>query len=151
MSSEPIKTRNDSKLTLTWGDAEPVSYCFADLTKHARGLEIADISSIFPNRKGSGCYFRPLLERLKTHQDQAAISEVTLSSSTDAFSKTIAWDLISEQAVLITAFNDQPLPTEMGGPFRLLVPNTVMCGQGELDNCVNVKYLDQIAVKLTVD
>ncbi len=43
---------------------------------------------------------------------------------------------------------DAPLPRELGGPLRFLVPDTGPCAADEVDACANVKFLARL--ELTV-
>ncbi|MCA8987277.1 MAG: molybdopterin-dependent oxidoreductase [Planctomycetaceae bacterium] len=107
-------------------------------------LQIDDISSLFPGRSGMGIRFGPFVRQILEYQ--GPLGNVELHASADQFCKVIAWDQIESQAILVYEQQGQPLPQSAGGPFRLLVPGTVLCGTGTLDNCVNVKHLDRVVL-----
>jgi len=108
-------------------------------------LQVTDVAERFPGRQGNGLLFRQWLEQVIG--DSIIVQALVLRSSHDGFEKSIHWGLIPDDAVLIYALENAPLPAEMGGPCRLLVPGTVLCGRSELDNCVNVKHLDSVELQ----
>ncbi len=121
------------------------SFSLEDLQRVDASLQVTDVAARFPGRQGIGLLFRQWLEQVIG--DSIIVQSLVLRSSHDGFEKVIHWGLIPEDAVLIYALDDSPLPREMGGPCRLLVPGTVLCGRSELDNCVNVKHLDSVELQ----
>lgn len=136
-------------LYLFWSSGETSVWTWQGLAGVGEALQIPDVSQIVPGRQGAGIRFRTFLEQQKP--DDATIHKISLQSSQDQFEKSIEWELIPEEAVLLYQLEDKPLPVEKGGPFRLLVPGTVLCGKAELDNCVNVKFLDRIEIEISAD
>ena len=135
-----------TKLEITWKNYDSKTLDHNQLTQLPADFHISDISKMISGRQGSGLKFRRLLESLKP--DGTAIEKISLQASHDQFEKSIQWQLIPEEAVLVYEINGEEIPVEQGGPCRLYVPGTVVCGQAELDNCVNVKHLDRIDVEL---
>ncbi|MBR9801881.1 MAG: molybdopterin-dependent oxidoreductase [Rubinisphaera brasiliensis] len=133
-------------LTITTSAGQSALFDHAALCAFPADCQIEDVSRLFPRRKGRGLKLACLIDSLLPAGE--AIEEVTLRSSADDFEKRIAYDLIAGQAVLVYELNGQPLPESAGGPFRLLVPGTTVCGSAELDHCVNVKFLDLIELRL---
>ncbi|MCG6155548.1 molybdopterin-dependent oxidoreductase [Rubinisphaera margarita] len=121
------------------------TFALEDLQRGDPALQVADVAERFPGRQGTGLLFRQWLEQLIG--DSILVQSLVLRSSQDGFEKIIHWGLIPDDAVLIYALGDEPLPPDMGGPCRLLVPGTVLCGRSELDNCVNVKHLDSVELQ----
>lgn len=119
-----------------------------DLKSFPASARIEDVSQIDPRRQGAGVRLVALFEHLQIPTDK--IQSLRLKSSSDGFEKPISsasLPTIWETACLLYELNGQALSPEQGGPFRLFVPATVMCGTAELDNCTNIKFLDEIVVE----
>jgi len=133
-------------LTIRWNTNTEHVVDLPALRKMPADCQIEDVSQLFPRRQGRGLRLACLIDSLLPAGSQ--VDEITLKSSADDFEKRISYRLIAEQAVLVYEQNGEPLPETAGGPFRLLVPGTVVCGSAELDHCVNVKFLDKIELTL---
>ncbi|HBN78081.1 MAG TPA: hypothetical protein DD473_20180 [Planctomycetaceae bacterium] len=134
------------KLEITWKNYDSKTLDHDQLAQLPADFHISDISKMISGRQGSGLKFRSLLESLKP--EGVNIELISLKASHDQFEKSIQWQLIPVGAVLVYEIHGEEIPLEKGGPFRLYVPGTVVCGQAELDNCVNIKHLDRIDVEL---
>ncbi len=135
------------KILINIGSEVSIEFDRVKFVQFPHEYQVPDISEIIPGREGSGLKFRHLLESLKPEATE--ILKISLQASHDQFEKSIPWQLIPEEAVLVYQLHGEEIPLVQGGPFRLYVPGTVLCGQAELDNCVNIKHLDRIDVELT--
>ncbi|TWT62170.1 molybdopterin-dependent oxidoreductase [Rubinisphaera italica] len=134
------------KILITIGSEVSIEFDRVKFVQFPHEYQVPDISKFIPGRPGRGLKFRSLLESLKP--EGVDIELISLKASHDQFEKSIQWQLIPVGAVLVYEIHGEEIPLEKGGPFRLYVPGTVVCGQAELDNCVNIKHLDRIDVEL---
>ncbi len=119
----------------------PSDLAFEDLA--ALPGQIADVAALVPGRRGGAVRFRALL-------DAAGVSEhasrVTLESSDGKFSQQAPLDAL-ESAVLVYRLADGPLPVDLGGPVRFLIPSVEDCNVPGVDRCTNVKALGRVHIE----
>ena len=96
--------------------------------------QIADISTLVPDRQGQGVWVREVL----VHTPNA---DAIFYADADRFSATVDLALVREQGLLIYGLEGQPLPASYGGPLRLIIP-------GHDDRCANVKGVARVEIVL---
>jgi hypothetical protein len=69
---------------------------------------------------------------------------VNLEAKKDGFFASVPVKHIRDEAYIIFAKNGKQLTEKDGGPYRFYIPNPAACQMAEIDECVNVKYLDRI-------
>ena len=96
--------------------------------------QIADVSTLVPDRQGQGVWMREVL-------DDTADADAIFYADADRFSATVDLALVREQGLLIYGLEGQPLPASYGGPLRLIIP-------GHDDRCANVKGVARVEIVL---
>ncbi len=96
--------------------------------------QIADISTLVPDRQGQGVWVREVL-------DHTPNADAIFYADADRFSATVDLALVREQGLLIYGLEGQPLPASYGGPLRLIIP-------GHDDRCANVKGVARVEIVL---
>ncbi|MCB1037188.1 MAG: molybdopterin-dependent oxidoreductase [Acidobacteria bacterium] len=105
--------------------------------------QLSDVSERFPGRQGRGV---PLASVLSALPETVKAARLKLSSA-DGFSITVEV-AEAEEAVLVYALGEGPLPTEQGGPIRFFLHDAEACrGHGD-EPCANVKALGSIELEL---
>jgi 2-dehydropantoate 2-reductase len=95
--------------------------------------QVGDVGVLVPGRAGKAVRLSALLG---TSGMPAGAHYLHISSSDPSFAVSIPL-AEAENALVVYALGDGPLPESKGGPFRLLVP-------GHADECVHVKQLARI-------
>ena len=96
--------------------------------------QIADVSTLVPDRQGQGVWMREVL-------DDTADADAIFYADADRFSATVDLALVRERGLLIYGLEGQPLPASYGGPLRLIIP-------GHDDRCANVKGVARVEIVL---
>ncbi len=96
--------------------------------------QIADISTLVPDRQGQGIWVREVL-------DETLNADAIFYADADRFSATVDLALVRERGLLIYGLEGQPLPASYGGPLRLIIP-------GHDDRCANVKGVARVEIVL---
>jgi len=115
------------------------AFGFADLA--ALPDQIPDVGTVVADRQGGAVPFRALLETVGVSPDA---TRVVLESLDGRFSQEAPLGSL-QTAVLVYRLADRPLPTELGGPVRFLIPDVEECGAG-VDRCTNVKALGLVRI-----
>lgn len=114
---------------------QPVSFDYTSLSKLPAEHHV-DVSTVMPNLKGRGV-------RLKGLLDVPALAigadHVTFHSGDGKYSVSLTLQQAKEFGILVYELDGQALPSEKGGPFRLVTP-----GLGDL--CANVKGVGRVEV-----
>lgn len=105
--------------------------------------QVEDVSREVEGRQGSAVRLRNVLEQ--AGYDQAA-THATLESN-DGFKASVPLEDVLD-ALLVYRIGDKPLPPELGGPIRFLIPDAAACHTGGADTCANVKHV--ASIKLTI-
>ncbi|HEV8111513.1 MAG TPA: molybdopterin-dependent oxidoreductase [Planctomycetota bacterium] len=95
--------------------------------------QVADVGVLVPGRAGKAVRLSALVGSAGM---PARARHLHISSSDPSFAVSIPL-AEAENALVVYALGDGPLPESKGGPFRLLVP-------GHADECVHVKQLARI-------
>lgn len=127
-------------------EIESVQLSFDDFKNLPADSIIKDVSEFDDRRIGSGIR---LSELFRLNADWPTPSKFTFLATEDDYDYPVKADAILDRGILIFSIENQPLKKEQGGPFRLTVPGTLVCGtdpKAGLDNCANVKFIDKIVV-----
>jgi 2-dehydropantoate 2-reductase len=99
---------------------------------------VDDLSRVMPNMKGKGIRVKGLLE---VPALAIGADHVTFHSLDGQYAASLTLQQAGDYGVLVYELDGQPLPSEKGGPFRLITP-----GLGDL--CANVKGVGRIEVRV---
>ncbi len=108
--------------------------------------QIADVSQHDRRRRGRGVWLAGLLEAFGA---RGVARYLSVHAGRDGFHACVPLEAVRERSLVIYELDGQPLPVERGGPFRFLVLDAAICKTAEIDECVNVKYVDRL--ELTID
>lgn len=118
-----------------------VALSFEDLARIDAAYQIADVATLDPKRSGGAIQLSGLLALARP---DSRVRYLTLHSSADDFHASIPLDAVRDRAILIYRLADGPLPVKAGGPIRFFIPNFAACQTHEVDECANVKFVDQL-------
>jgi 2-dehydropantoate 2-reductase len=115
---------------------QPVSFDHKALRQLPEEHQVADVTPMMPGMQGRAITVKGLLDvpALKVESDH-----VTFHSMDGKYAATLTLQQARDFGLLLYELDDQPLPDEKGGPFRLITP-----GLGDL--CANVKGVGRIEV-----
>lgn len=100
---------------------------------------IPDVSTLFPKREGHAARVAALLDALEVGRDGVAVVVAG-----DGFAaEPVSLDVL-RTGVLLHGHRNGPLPDELGGPFRLLIPDDA---SSEPVSCANVKGVAKIVIR----
>jgi|GEM_PF-1045795 len=138
-------------LTVRRSDGSAVAFTFEDLLAFGDADQVNDVGALVPGRVGGAVKLAAVLMRAGV--DPTHETRLILRASRDGFAKTVPTPALAQQGWIIHRRPDghAPLPIELGGPLRLVVPAVASCDRSgsatdELDECVTVKGLDLIEV-----
>jgi G3E family GTPase len=100
---------------------------------------IADVSARFPKRSGSAARIEALFDVLGVPESGSAVVVAG-----DGFASEPVSVPILRHGVLLHTLADAPLPSDQGGPFRLLIPQEA---SPEPISCANVKGVAKIVIR----
>ncbi len=127
-----------ASLRITGAVEQEREFSFSDLA--AIPSQLCDISQLIPGRQGSGIRLQNLLDSSGVEQ---TATHVTLTSTDGCFSACIPL-CAARAAIVAYRLGDQPLPSNLGGPFRFFIPDVDACAIGGVDACANVKFLGRL-------
>lgn len=125
-------------LTIT-GEVENETTLSFDELKHLPD-QVDDVSKEVEGRRGGGVRLKSIIDKAG-RRDGA--DHATLASTDGAFTASVPIDDILD-AIVVYRDGDAPLPEDLGGPIRFLIPNPGACHSGGADTCANVKFLGRI-------
>jgi 2-dehydropantoate 2-reductase len=131
--TEPLPL-GPARLLLDGQVLQPIVLDTEALAKLPVEAQIDDVGKVLPGMRGQGIRVKALLE-LPT--PMIGTDHVTFHSADGKFAASLALKRAVETGILVYRRDDQPLPIEAGGPFRLITP-----GLGDL--CANVKNVVRI-------
>ncbi len=124
------------------GEVEtPLELSAEDLARFPESDKIDDVRRIGARRQGGGVYLRALVERARP---ASGVRYVTFRSPSDDFMASVPLERVRGVGVVIFALDGAPMTRREGGPFRFIIPDPAACGGDEIDECVNVKFLEEI-------
>ena len=135
-----------STLKITGEVEKPLALGPEDLAAFAEEEKVADVARLGSSRSGAGVWLRALLARAGA---RPGAKYVTFVSPSDSFSASAPLERLAAKGVVIHAEGGRPLPREKGGPFRFIIPDPAACGTDEIDECTNVKFLEEIILSQT--
>ncbi len=100
---------------------------------------VEDVSVLFPDRRGAAARVRALWQALEL-PDRA---DVVVVAGDGFASEPVAASTLCE-GVLLHSLEDEALPPEKGGPFRLLIPEKA---GAPLGGCANVKGVAKLVLR----
>jgi DMSO/TMAO reductase YedYZ molybdopterin-dependent catalytic subunit len=111
--------------------APPFRLTHADCQAFPPDAQVPDVGALAPGKRGRGVKLSAILARARPAAEARFLD---IASADPAFAISVPLAEVLEHAVVVYALDGAPLPSEKGGPFRLIVP-------GHADECVNVKAL----------
>ena len=135
MSSLAIRGKVTTPTTLTWDQ----------LVQLPAEEQIANAQDLGAKRPGQAVKLRAVLAMVGLSPEADYLG---LHASADNFHASIPLAPVMDKAVLIYSQEGGPLPVSAGGPFRLFIPDHTECHASEIDECANVKFIDEL--ELTV-
>jgi len=113
---------------------QPITLDCDALAKLPAEYQISDVGALVPGMRGRGVRMKGLLEvpALTIGADHA-----TFHSADGRFAASLTLKQATEHGILIYQLDEEPLPEQDGGPYRLVTP-----GLGDL--CANVKGVVRI-------
>ena len=133
---------NEDVLVRIGGDVEqPLEFSHADFSAFAEEQQVRDVSRLDSRRQGDGVTLNSVIERVRP---KTSATHLTLRSSLDGFAASIPLDAVRDRGILIYQIENRPLQQVDGGPIRFLISDSAACRTAELDDCANVKSVDQI-------
>ncbi len=130
------KKPQNATLELVRVGMEPLSIDESTLAYLPTEYHVEDISTLMPGMRGKGIKVAGLLE-LATFPSNA--DHVTFFSHDGQYSASLTLDQAKNYGIVVYQVDGEPLPSDKGGPFRLVTP-----GLGDL--CANVKNIAVIEV-----
>lgn len=124
----PMSLRLDGRVL------QPVVLDMDALAKLPADAQVPDVSAVSPGMRGKGVRVKALLN---IATPAIGADYVTFHSGDGQFAASLRVKDAAETGILIYARDGRPLPTEAGGPFRLITP-----GLGDL--CAHVKGVSRI-------
>ena len=132
MSKEP----QNATLELVGAGKKPLSIDAVTLAHLPTEFQVEDIGMLMPSMRGNGVKIAGLLElaNFESNADHA-----TFFSRDGQYSASLTLDQARNYGIVVYQVDGEPLPSDKGGPFRLVTP-----GLGDL--CANVKNIGVIEV-----
>ena len=119
----------------------PADLSLADLSAIDAAHQVADASTLSPNRKGAAVTLEGLLELVGVRPSGVYL---TLHASADDFHASVPLAVVRGRGYFVYRLGEEPLPLSDGGPVRFFIPDPDACQTGEVDECANVKFLDHV-------
>jgi 2-dehydropantoate 2-reductase len=124
------------------GEVErPLDLTFNDLAAMEAASQVPDVSTLVPGRQGDAVTLAGIL-RMAVPKPTARY--LGLHAACDNFHASIPLDAVVEKGLVIYRLDGQPLPEAKGGPTRFFIPDLAACHTHEIDECANVKFVDQV-------
>ncbi len=129
---------------------EPTLVTLDQFASFEGSLIVEDVNRLDSRREGKGVWLEALLREVGINP--AEYQTVTMCSEEVGFEVWLPLKSVLKDGVIIFERQGKRLTTEQGGPLRLIIPETVTCGQndvktGQLDNCANVKHLKRMTLQ----
>lgn len=138
-TDDPILVR------ITGAVEQPLELTFANLVAIDAQHQIEDVSQLIPQREGGAVRLAGILELVRP---QASADYLGLHASADDFHASIPLQEVRDRGLVLYKKNDQPLSLKEGGPVRFFIPDHAECHTDEIDECANVKFIDQMELQI---
>ncbi len=116
---------------------------YTDLEQIGEPSQVRDVSRIDASRRGDAVTLDSVLALAGP---KPSGDYLTLHASADDFHASIPLEVVRREALLVYRLDGAPLPSNKGGPVRLLIPESAACHTAEVDDCANVKFVDRIEI-----
>lgn len=116
-------------------------FTWKDLAAIDSHWQIDDVSQVDSKRSGGAIWLRGILEVAEV---LPGAKYITLHSERDDFHASLPLEAVFERGMLIYRDKNQPLPVTAGGPVRFFIRDHTACQATEIDECANVKYVEEI-------
>lgn len=137
-----VESNTAEPLLRVHGEVErPGEFTFARLAAIDAAHQIADVSQFDPKRQGIAVRLAGLLSAVGAKPTAAYIG---LHAKADNFHASIPLAAVRDRAIVIYGLNGTGLPFSKGGPFRFYIPDHAACRTDDIDECANVKFIDEI-------
>lgn len=131
------------RLKITGEVDSPAEFAASDLDAFGPEEKVEDVARLGSSRHGGGVWLQAILRRVKPC---TSVRYITFRSPSDDFAASVPIDRIAEAGVVIYTQNGKTMSPAEGGPFRFIIPNPAACHTAEIDECTNVKYLEEISL-----
>lgn len=122
---------------------QPLELSHGDFAAFGEEAQVRDVSRLDARRQGDAVTLESLLQRVGPTE---SATHLTLKSSTDGFSASVPLEAVRGRGALIYQIESRPLTQSEGGPIRFFISDSAACRTGELDDCANVKFIDEISL-----
>lgn len=129
-----LDTDETAALLTVEGLPGPMVFTYADLQRIPD--QIDDVGRMIPGRRGSAVSVASLLSGAVSGRCE---DEVVFHSAEEGFFARVSLAAAVENGILVYRIGGHPLPERLGGPIRLLIPETD-------DRCANVKNVVRIEI-----
>ena len=102
--------------------------------------QIPDVATIAAGREGVAVQLASVLDDAGLSSDAQFI---TIQAEGN-YSACVPLNAVKDHAILIYGLDGEALPREKGGPIRFFIPDVAACQTDDVDQCVNVKYVERI-------
>lgn len=141
-----MNEKQEPILQVTGEVASARKFNFRDMQQISAEYQVADFTTIEPNRGGIALKLKGILEAVQVAE---SANYLGLHSSQDDFHASIPLDEVRERGYFIYGLDGAPLPQTKGGPLRFYIPDHAQCNTEDIDECANVKYVDHIELTAT--
>lgn len=131
MTAIPHPESTASKLSIEGEVARPQALDRRQLAALDPMAQVADVGTLVPGKQGRAVRLSAIA---KSAGLRASARHVHIGSADPKFAVSVPLTEVLDTALVVFELAGAPVPSEKGGPFRLLVP-------GHSDECVNVKQL----------
>lgn len=129
------------------GEVEvPCELTLSDLKGISSDFQIEDVSQIASGRTGTAVRLAGILSLVKP---KASAKYLTLHAARDDFHASIPLEAIADKAIVIYRIGEEPLSVKAGGPYRFFIPDHAACRVADVDECANVKFIDEMEFTAT--
>lgn len=106
----------------------------------ARDFESVELSEFDSKRSGEAVRLKDIMSNFELEN----LSFITFHASKDDFHASVPIHKVQDDGLLVFARNGLELSEQDAGPFRFFIPEAAACQMEDIDECVNVKFLDKI-------
>lgn len=134
-----------SELKVTGDISAPMSLTHDSMTRMNEAARVADVRTLGSARKGGGVRLAEIVRAAGVPDN---VRYVSFISRSDNFRVCVPLARVRDSGVVIHHIDGREMTRGDGGPFRFIIPDPAACGTEVIDECVNVKYLDEISLTI---